>query len=102
MKIKIAKIQISLDDEWRLQRKEPVNFQVDKQKTSNQMNEENKNYWKSMNRVSGTYGTIWIGLKFVSKEFKEEKRKRLIQEDMFVEIMMENFPNVVKDINLEI
>lgn len=52
-----------------------------------------------MNRASGTYGTITKDT-FGSSESQKEKRKECGAEEIFEEIMTENFQNLAKDIKL--
>lgn len=55
--------------------------------------------WKKINRASGTCGIITEDPTFVSPEFQKERRKSGIERP-FKETISENFPNLVKDANL--
>lgn len=53
-----------------------------------------------MNRTSGTCGTIPKGVMFISLEFQKKMKKNVVQ-NCGEEIIAENFPNLVNDINLD-
>lgn len=58
---------------------------------------------KWINRASGTYKTIIKDLTFVkSVSWKEEKGEEVGAENIFKEVIAENYPNLAKDINLQI
>ena len=70
-------------------------------RTQNLPNLNNREKIRFLKIVSGTFGTITENLMCVSLESQKEK-KESGTEKLFKEIAAETFPNLAKDINLQI
>lgn len=71
------------------------------QKNLSNMNKRKKTDWKQKNRASETCETVTEYPMFISSESQKENKKRGA-ERVFKKIIAENFPNLVKGINLKI